>query len=367
MDITLLAEHIGKYVGYLTKIIPLHAQVPVLSNILIEVNETSLSLSATNLELAIVVKIPAKIEKTGAVTVPGKEFVDVVNSIQKGKIRIYQEGEKLVLAEKGNTVVFQTIPKEEFPTLFEQKGEKKYTFTTQEFKDIFSHLTFVCSLDDSRPTLQGVFFTQKENALEFVATDGFRMALRSVTGAKIFEKEEGAIISSKLLNEVLALREGESIDMYIHEAGNQVIFESQQVTYVGRVIEGKFPNYEKVIPELTRTKVTLEREEFMQAIRLISVFARESANIVHLKLNEGVMTLQSKSSGVGEGEVKVDVAQDGEDTEIAFNVKFLLDLLKSLSDKRIIMELNTGLDPAMFKREADENFLHIIMPVRVQE
>jgi DNA polymerase-3 subunit beta len=157
------------------------------------------------------------------------------------------------------------------------------------------------------------------------------------------------------------------MDLYIHAPGNQVLFEAENILLVGRLIQGNFPNYEKVIPEAGQTRAVIETEEFSKAIKLSAVFARESANIVRVKIADKQLRLFSRSSGVGEGDIQVAVDQTGEENEIAFNVKFLSDLLRVVDEKRLILAINGPLEPALFTLENDKNFLHVIMPVRVQE
>lgn len=373
MRVEFLAENLQSFIPILSKIIPLHSPVPILSNVLIVVTRTYVSFSSTNLELGVSIQIPAKIEEEGSTTVPGKQFLEVLSSIGKGKVTLTQEGETVHLfsgesiKNSANKISFQTITREEFPSLYEDKGEKVYTFQMAEFKDIFSKLAFVVSLDDSRPQLTGIFMVQKEGYIDFVATDGFRLALKRVKGKKIFELEGGIIISAKLINEALSIKENERIDMYMHHEANQVLFENGNITLVGRSIAGDFPNYERVIPVAHKTKITFDSDEFLQAIRLSLVFAKESANIVKLVTEDGVMRLLSKSSGVGEGDITVEVMREGEDNEIAFNAKFLIDLLRATEEKRLILELNSPVEPALFKGEKNEDSFHVIMPVRVQE
>ena len=155
--------------------------------------------------------------------------------------------------------------------------------------------------------------------------------------------------------------------MYLYSEGNQVVFETADVTFVGRLIHGTFPNYERVLPKAAATVISLSVDEFLSAIKLSSVFARESANIAKISIKDGVLTIEAKSSGIGEGEARVNVVQKGPDAAISFNVKFLTDLLRNIDDKEILMELNTPTDPALFKTSKDSEFLHVIMPVRVQE
>ncbi|HRN95871.1 MAG TPA: DNA polymerase III subunit beta [Candidatus Levybacteria bacterium] len=366
MKAQILVENIDPFLSSLAKALPNHSPVPILLNILIEATQKGMYFSATDLEMGIKVKVAGKIDQEGAVTVPGRQLIEVLNSLPKGKVTFTYEKESLTIDSAGGKIVLQTIPKEEFPNLFEEKGEKVYSFTKTELKDIFSKIIFSASLDDSRAELTGIYIAQKEDSVDFVATDGYRLSLKKIPGKKILEKETGLIVSAKCIQEALTLS-SETMDLYVYAQGNQVLFEAEDIVLVGRLIQGNFPNYEGVIPEAGSTQAVIDVEEFAKAIKLSAVFARESANIVRVKIADKQLRLYSRSSGVGEGDVQVAVDQTGEENEIAFNVKFLSDLLRVVDEKRITLAINGPLEAALFTLEKDTNFLHVIMPVRVQE
>lgn len=367
MQVEFLVENIENLLPTLSKILPLHSQIPVLSNLLIEATENGFFISATNLEMGVRIKIPAKIEELGAITIPGKQFIEAISSLPKDKVTLSQDKENVVLKSRDNRVIFQTIPREEFPTLFEEKGEKIHIFKDGELIKLFSKIIFAVSLDESRPELTGVYVVQKEDYTDFVATDGFRLSLKRMNGTKILEVDDKLIFPAKIIAEVMSIKSGGEISMYVYKKNNQVIFEIGDTVLIGRLISGDFPNYEKVVPASSKTQVVCDREDFTQKLRLSSIFARDSANIVKLKVEDGKIKIFSKSTGLGEGEAVLDAEQEGEDNEIAFNVKFISDLLKNITSKTIRMELLSSIEPAVFKTDEDRDFVHIIMPVRVQE
>lgn len=367
MKAEFLVENIEKFLPLLGKVLPAHSQIPVLSNILVEATDEGIFLYATDLELGVRIKVPAKIEEKGSTTIPGKQFIETLTSLPKGKIEISLEKEHLILKSQGNKILFNTIAREEFPGLFEEKGKKIGIFSQDDLRKIFLKLIFSVSLDEARPELTGILMSQKKTGIDFVATDGFRLSLKRQNEKTILEEGEGLILSSKLIQEAMSLKDEGDTVFYVQEKGNQVLFETANTILVGRLISGDFPNYEKVIPSHNKTRVVADTDDFLQKIRLASIFARDSANIVRLKIEEGKIKIFAKSSGLGEGEASLEVEQDGDDNEIAFNVKFLLDFLKNADSKRVVMELNSPLEPSLFKLDGVKDFLHIIMPVRVQE
>lgn len=367
MKVEFLIENIEKYLPMLIKILPIHSQVPVLANLLLEANKEGFFISATNLEIGLIIKIPSKIEEEGAVTVPGKQFIEALGSLSKDKVSLSLEGATLILESRGSKVKFQTISKEEYPSLYDNKGDKIHDFKKGELADLFSNINFAVSQDEGRPELTGILISPQDGSTHFVATDGFRLSKRQVGNKEILDSEESLILPSKLVNEALSLKDAENISLYVDKKANQVIFEGEDIILVGRIINGSFPNYERVIPTESKTKIILDREDLIQKIRLVSVFARDAANIVQIKVQDGQIKLFSKASGIGESDVLLDGKQTGENCEIAFNVKFLNDLLKNLTSKTVTMGLSSGVEPAVFTSDEDPDFLHIIMPVRVQE
>jgi DNA polymerase-3 subunit beta len=366
MKVQILVENISPFLSSLAKALPNHSPVPILMNILIEATPNGVYFSATDLEMGIKVKVSGKIDQEGAVTVPGKQLIEVLNSLPKGKVTFTYEREAVTIDSAGGTITLQTIQKEEFPRLFEEKGEMVHTFTKSELKDIFSKILFSASLDDSRAELTGVYIVQKEDEVDFVATDGYRLSLKKIPGKKLLEIGTGMIVSAKVIQEALSLS-SDSLKMYIYTEGNQILFETEDLVLIGRLIQGNFPNYEKVIPENGTTTAEIDVEDFGKAIKLATVFARESANIVRVKVADKQLRLYSRSSGVGEGDIQVPVDQTGDESEIAFNIKYLSDLLRVVDEKTITLAMSGPLAAALFTLEKDPNFLHVIMPVRVQE
>jgi len=363
MKVTILPENITNYLPLINKVLPTHSQVPILSNVLLEANKDGFVISATDLEIATQIKIPAKIDREGGVTVPGKEFLEAINSLPKDKITIEMDKEIVVMTCRDNRIVFNTIAREEFPTLYKDKGELTSTFERAEFIDIFSYLTFSVSQEESRPQLTGVLIDTQDAGVSFVSTDGYRMSVKKQTGQKTKIKE-ALIVSVKLINEVISMKGESIINLYVNKLEGQVIFEVGDALVIGRMIEGNFPDYNRVIPKTSATTVVFERESLLQTVRLVSVFAKESSNIATLNIIGNTIKLETKSQGVGEGEAVVECQKTGDDNKIAFNIKYLLDLLKNVNDNSMELKLNSPSEPALFEIK-EKNYLHVIMPIQV--
>ncbi len=207
---------------------------------------------------------------------------------------------------------------------------------------------------------------RKEGRIDYVATDGYRLSLKRVKDRGGAEDSDGLILSPRLMSEGLSLKSGDT-SLYVYKKGNQAILESGGALLVGRLIEGTYPDYERVIPKELKTSIVLDREEFLRLLKVTSVFARENANVINCNVSLGALHLRVDSTSLGEAESKIEGQQVGDDNHIAFNVKFLLDFLRSVNGKTITLQLNSPFEPALFTTDDDPEFQHVIMPVRVQE
>jgi DNA polymerase-3 subunit beta len=363
MKFICLVENIEKHAPLLLKTIPSHPQIQVFSNLLLEAKDNEIFLTATDLDTGVVARVPAKVEERGQTAVPGQRFLEAISSLPKEKVTIQTKDTVLELVFNENRLIFETTNPQEFPTLIKEEKEKGYNFTKEEFKKIVSPVVFCVSQDQARPELTGVLFVFNKNKLTLVATDGYRLSLLETK--KQTEKEGKMIIPARLITDALSLKT--DISVFLQSEKNQIFFETEDTQIVGRVIAGEFPDYERVIPKESKTKVVFDREELLNSLRLAHVFARDNANIVRFKIKDGQLFITSQARGVGEGKIALAVEQEGEEGEIAFNIKFLFDLLRNIEEKSLVMEINGPLEPAVFRIPQNNEFLHIIMPVRVQE
>ncbi len=362
MEVELLTENIEKHLPALVRILPTNSQVPILGNILLEANKDGFFLKATDLELGVIIRIPAKINKEGSITVPGKQFIEAISNLPKDKILITEDKEQLKLSIRENKLTFQTLSALEFPELLKNKGEKIISLKKGAFDSLFDHLSFSASTDDIRPHLTGVYVVKKEKSVEMVTTDGYRLTVKAADSESISKIKDPIIISIKVIGEAINIK-SENIDMYINLEESQVVFEGGDVVLVGRLIDGKFPPYEKVIPQDSVTKVTLDKEEFIQNIKLASVFAKDQSNIVNVSIDDSGLKLIAKTAGVGEGEFVIDCEKEGEDNNIAFNIRYVLDVLRNFEGDRVTLEINGPLQPALLT-DNKKSFRHVIMPVK---
>lgn len=374
MKLHILSEHLQKKLPFLNHALSSRTQLPILSHIALEAKDGSLLLQTTDLEIGIQVRIPAHIEEEGATTVPAKLFSELIASLPHEKITLAVAEKKLTVSSKKTKTTLQMIAKDEFPTLYEEEGEKIAVFATEKIQRDLEMVTFAASLDSARPALSGILIkmlqTLAKNTILFVATDGYRLSLiHHSAKQRVEENEEGAnvlLVPSRVFKELLQMKDSEETVMYVSKQNNQVVFTQKDTVLVGRLIEAEFPPYERIIPSEFTTKVAVDREELFKAVKMCAIFARETANIIKLTVKKDGVVVSANTPSVGDNQVTVEASVDGDEGEIAFNAKYLLDMCSNIKAEDIVIEMNGALQPGVFKLKGDSSFLHIIMPIRIQ-
>ena len=367
MKVTLITSNLQSKLSFVNHALSLKSQLPILQNILVETDKDKLKISSTDLEIGIEVYIPSNIEEEGEVTIPAKTFIELINSISEESITLQTDKDNLLVTSKKTRSVFQTIKSDEFPKLYKEKGEKIAVFHEEEMKRDFSSIIFASSQDTTRPALSGVLVKQEQDGFLLVATDGYRLSLKHHKAASGTKSENQMIIPARVFRELMAIKEeSEDIEVYVSKESSQILFEQGDTLLIGRLIDGTFPNYEKIIPTDFSASIQFDREELQKAVKICSIFARDSANIIKLSLSKNEILVSSKSPSLGENTVKVDAMLKGEENEIAFNSRYLIDVLSGITEKELVFEMTGPLNPGVFKIKDDNSYLHLIMPVRVQ-
>lgn len=365
MKFQILQDSLVKGLSTVSRYTANKGQLPILSNILIEASLRGIFLSATNLEMGIRTEIGGKVEVEGQTTVPAKNLAEYVASWPNGTIEVELKEEKLVVKSQKSTATFATVDAQEFPSIprITEQESGKIEVPSQIFKEISQRVAFAASVDDSRPVLTGVKFTVDGSHLTVVATDGFRLSQKKLDANS--SQLTPIILPARSIVELAKLAEDETVKMVVISENNQVIFDLGKTQLTSRILEGNFPDVAKIIPKEFRTQVTVDREEILKAVKSAGIFARENNNIVKCLISGDQCLMRATGSQVGENEATLDAEVEGDEIQISFNYKYLLDFLNSVSAERIVMKFNEAVSPAVFTVEKDESLIHLIMPVRV--
>ena len=371
MKLNTLQENLGKAISTASRFTTSKAQLPILGNILLSANKTKLTVSSTNLEISISTSIGAKIEEEGQISIPGKVIVEIVNNLPKGQVEIETDKEQVKLKSQSFNSKVLGMDGTDFPKIPNSlNNDRVIKLDTKLFSEALSKTIFATSTDETRPVLTGILLVFGKNNLQVVATDGFRLSRFLIHSENLTENK--VVIPKTVLSEVLRIGEGgQDLQFEVSEKEKQVLFEISDTVISSRLIEGDYPDYEKIIPKKGLVEVLVDKEELLRAVKLASVFARSAGNVIKIKVEQDKIKITAESSEAGSQEAEVDAKIGGdpelvEGLNVAFNYKFVEDFLHSASGEEIKMEITDSQKAALFTDTSDNNYLHLIMPVRVQ-
>lgn len=378
MKVSCLQENLAKGLSIVSRAVSTRSTLPVLSNVLLATDEGRLKLAATNLEMAIVTWIGAKIEDEGAITVQGRLLGELVTSLPNDRIdmdlNVRTHTLHLVCARSEANI--KGIDATEFPPIPTVGGEGEVSASVKIepalLREMISQVAFSAAADESRPVLAGVLVTFGDSELTMAATDGFRLSVRTSIVPVSTTQKVDVLIPAKTLNEVarLAADEKEPIEITATPNKSQVLFHMSNVELVSRLIDGTFPNYRHIIPASYKTRTVLTTAEFLNAARRASYFARDASNIVRLTIlpgddMPGHVSVQANSVEIGDNVNEIDAVIDGEGLTIAFNARYLTEVLSAVTSQKVGIETNTATNPGVIKPVGEDGFLHVIMPLQL--
>lgn len=342
-------------------------QLPVLNNILITVENGRVSLSATNLEIGVVKSLPVEDPEDGALTIPSKILVETISNLSGEKITIESSGDQIQITTSSFKGSINGIGADEFPTI-PLTGEDVVTLDPKILTKSLPEVTFAAAVDEGRPVLTGILTQINNKNLDLVSTDGYRLAHKSIPVEA--DSSFKSLIPKKTLEEIFRLvseEEVDSITISLSQDNNQIIFTLGNTKLSSRLIEGNFPSWEKIIPSEYKSRVVVDKQKLQKAVKLAAVFARSEANIVKLKNETDKLVLTSAAKELGDQTTQIEAQSEGESLEIAFNTKFLSDVLSYSpnNSSQIVIELSGNLSAASFKPMGEEGLQYIIMPVNL--
>lgn len=349
--------------------------LPVLKNILLATDNGRLKLTATDLEIGITTWIAAQVEEEGAVTLPAKLLANVVSTLPNDRIT-------LTLNEKTQSVcltcgrfesTIKGIAADEFPPVPSgADGQDVLTLPPDVLRQVITQVAFAAATDESRPVLTGVLVRLQGDQVIFAAADGFRLAKKTLTTEQVREETKEAIVPARTLSELAQTLDDVDGDvtMSLTATGMQVLFTTESVSLVSRLIDGKFPDFERIIPAEYQTRTVMERKDLEKAVRLASFFAAASRNTVKLKMspcqpgdNCGKLVISTNAPEVGDNCGELDGTVTGDGGQLALNVKFLSDALSAIKTAQVILESQSPQSPGVLKPVGDETYIQVIMPI----
>ncbi len=363
MNIEILQEQLASGLTSVLRAVSSRAQLPVLSHVLLEATADGITLSATDLELGIRIKIPAKVSEPGTITVPAKMLFEFLSSLSPGKVSLAFAGETLTVASGSYSASFQTLPVDEFPAL--PVFTKEIMVATIRLSDLTrsaDRVTFASAKDTLRPALTGVLL-ESGKELTCVATDGFRLAVQKIPVTSGSGFATSLLVPARAIGEVARTAFPETIDVgYIAES-HQLLFSSPETMVVTQLLDGNFPDYGKILPKEFTSELLLSRAELLQAVKAAHIFARDNSNMMRWKVEKNELTISARSPERGECVVRVPITTTGEDGEIVFNTKYILDYLGVAEADELWFGMKGSLAPGMFRDGKSDTGMYVVMPI----
>jgi len=362
MKLQVTQENLNKALGTVARVANTRGTLPVLANVLIKTVNNRLSIAATNLDIAITHYIGAKVAEDGSITVPARLMQDFVSSLPGGIINLDLDEYKLHIATDQYKSVINGVAADEFPVMPAIEGGKKWIIPGQTLKRSLQQVAMAASNDEARPVLTGVLLHSQEGKLYMAATDSYRLA----------EKEIGdhneaieLLVPVTAMQDLLRIVSDFEGDVEVTSDEQQVLFRAGDVELVTRLIEGKYPDYRKLIPETFATAATLKRADLLNVTKVSSLFARESAGSITINVDEATQSLSIRSvaSQLGENTANADAKVTGTGV-ITLNSRYLMDALQALSGDEVLFAFNGKLEPTVIRDPKSSDYTHIVMPLK---
>jgi DNA polymerase-3 subunit beta len=375
MKVTVLQENLARGLGIVSRAVSPRSTLPVLGNVLIASDEGRLRLSATNLELGITCWIGAKVEEEGATTVPARTFTDLVNTLTDERVDMSLTVRTQTLNVRAGTSItdIKCIDAQEFPPMPVPDLDGGVQVNVTDLKDVIHQVVFAASTDEARPILTGVQVNVTGNQITLAAADGFRLSVRTAELSATDAEPISAVIPGRALSELARIAsDGEEVVTMVMPPGRgQVIFRTKDIELVSQLIEGAFPEYEQIIPQAYETRSVLSTAAFLKACRQAEIFAREGSHIARINvipgddLQPGSVEISAQSEETGSNETVVDATVEGDSILIAFNVRFLREVLDVIRSPNVALETSAPSNPGVIRPVGEEDFLHVIMPMHL--
>jgi len=374
MKVSCLQENLAKGLSIVGRAVATRSTLPVLSNVLLATDQSRLKLSATNLEMGVNCWIGAKVEEEGTTTIPARLLSDFVNSLPPEPItmELNVRSQTLSLRCARYEANIKGIDAQEFPLILTLSEDNTINLDVATLRHMIELVAFSAATDESRPVLTGVLANLSESTLTMAAADGFRLSVARASLDKGMPQPITVIVPARALQELarISAEEQEPIQMTISPNRNQVFFHMTDIDLVSQLVEGTFPDYAAIIPKARNTHTVINTAEFLKAVQIASFFSRDS-NIVKLLIetpNEsgsGQLTISGTSAELGDNVSQLDATVEGESIKIAFNAKYLIDVLGVIDAAQVSLETTGSSSPGVIKPVGAEDFVHVIMPMHV--
>lgn len=369
MKIILLQSNFAKALNQVSRLVSTRTTLPVLSNILIVAEKGKITLSATDLEVGISTHTVGKIEEEGSITLPARLLSDFVSNNKDESVELSVKETVAILKSQKYEATLHGISSEEFPTVPEPPKDFLVNIQRELFLSALKKVGIAPATDETRPVLAGVYFQFLDDNLTLAATDSYRLSEKKITLSEKVE-ERKIVVPARTIHEVLRLVSNSNTEnVSISATDNQIAFRIGDTYTISRLIEGSFPNYAQIIPQSSKIIAKVKLSALSSAVKMTSLFAKETSNNnIKVIIKEKAMTISSANSQAGSAKssVELDSLTGTDNLEIAFNARYILEVLAVISDEAITMSFNDNNSACLIRPEKDKDFSYIIMPLKLE-
>jgi len=374
MKLSCLQENLNKGLGIIGRAVATRTTLPITQNVLISTDQSQLKLAATNLEIAISCWIGAKIENEGSITVPARVFIDFISSLPSDIISLHLKHHTLELKCGRYEARINGLDAADFPPIPQVGDGFNTKILAEELKQAISQVAFAAATEESRPVLTGVQTEFEGSKLTLAAADGFRLAVHRTTLTEPIKEKVAMIIPAKAYHELnrLITEPDQQVEITLNAQKSQVLFRVKNIEMVSQLIQGTFPNYSQLIPQTYGTKARIDVAEFQRAIKMAAIFARDGSGIARVIITPGAtpetgkVTISARADEIGDNVGEIDALVDGEAAKIAFNARYLADVLSVVKQAQVSLEVTTPSNPGVIRPVGVDNYDHVVMPMFVQ-
>jgi DNA polymerase-3 subunit beta len=375
MKVTCLQENLAKGLGIVTRAVSPRNVLPVLGNVLLATEEGRLKLAATNLEIGITCWIGTKVEDEGSITVPARTLLDFVNTLPNEKIHLTLDSRRqsLNLKCESFTSDIKGVDAQEFPVLPSAAVGEGLALNVVDLREMITQTTIAAATDDTRPVLTGVLVRLEGDQLTLAAADGFRLSMRNAKLSAPVRESVSVIIPARALSELARLigDQDETVWMVLPTGRGQAVFRLKETELSSSLIDGTFPDFQPIIPRSFNTRAVVSTAQFLKACKAADIFARQASHSARITMTPGAESLPGRlqvnatAAETGAGETIIDATVEGPALEIAFNVKYMVDVLTVVNTPNVALETTGPASPGVIRPVGRDDFIHVIMPMHL--
>lgn len=376
MRLSCLQENLNRGLSVVGRAVATRTTLPITNNVLLSVDQSRLKLEATNLEMAISCWIGAKVEEEGAITVPARLLTEFIGSLPNDRVDISlsPRTKNLGLKCARFEARISGVDAKDFPPIPKIEGGITTKIEVDALRQGISQVVFAAASEDSRPVLTGIDAEFDGDLLTLAAADGFRLAVYKLPLLSPVSQKTEVIIPARTLAELnrLMADQEEPVEITVNPNKSQALFRLKNIELVSQLVQGTFPQYSQLIPQSYNTRVVVDVAQFLRAAKTVSIFASDGGGIVRLvitpggKLTPGKITISARSEEIGDDVGEIDAIVEGEEAKIAFNGKYLIDVLSVLHETQVALETTNPSSPGVLRPVGVDNYIHVVMPMFVQ-